>query len=299
MSLVIVGSVAFDTIETPTARRERIVGGSGTYCALAASFFTRPKIVGVVGRDFPQEALDFFRRRRIDLKGLEVRPGRSFFWEGRYGADPNCRTTICTEPNVCQDFKPRLPSSYRRAGIIFLANIDPDLQDDVLNQATRPRLVAMDTIRLWIETKRDPLLRVLERVDIFFCNDEEAKMLTGEVNLVRAGRRILERGPRWAVLKKGEHGVLVLGRNQVFGLPAKPTEEVVDPTGAGDCFAGGFLGFLDRAGRLTDRAIRRAAVYGSVMASFAIEDFGIERFRTLTSAQVEERYRYFMRLVAF
>lgn len=299
MSLVIVGSLAFDTIETPTARRERIVGGSGTYCALAASFFTRPKIVGVVGTDFPKETLDFFRRKKIDLRGLEVRPGRTFFWAGRYEADPNCRTTVCTELNVFQDFRPKLPASYRRADIIFLANIDPDIQDDILNQAARPRLVAMDTIQLWIETKREALLRVLDRVDVFFCNDQEAKMLTGEVNLVRAGRKILDRGPKWAVVKKGEHGVLVLGRGRAFGLPGNPTEEVVDPTGAGDCFAGGFLGSLDRAGRFTDGAIRRAAVHGSVMASFAIEDFGIERFKTLTSAQVEERYRCFKRLVAF
>ena len=299
MSLVIVGSLAFDTIETPTARRERIVGGSGTYCALAASFFTRPRIVGVVGSDFPQETLDFFRRRKIDLRGLEVRPGRTFFWAGRYEADPNCRTTVCTELNVFQDFRPKLPPSYRRADIIFLANIDPDLQDDILNQAAQPRLVAMDTIQLWIETKREALLRVLDRVDIFFCNDQEAKMLTGEINLVRAGRKILERGPKWAVVKKGEHGVLVLGRGRAFGLPANPTEEVVDPTGAGDCFAGGFLGSLDRTGRFTDSAIRRAAVHGSVMASFAIEDFGIERFKTLTPTQVEERYRCFKKLVAF
>lgn len=299
MSLVIVGSLAFDTIETPCARRERIVGGSGTYCALAASFYTRPKIVGVVGTDFPKETLDFFRRRKIDLRGLEVRPGRTFFWAGRYEADPNCRTTVCTELNVFQDFRPKLPASYRRADIIFLANIDPDLQDDILNQAARPRLVAMDTIQLWIETKREALLRVLDRVDVFFCNDQEAKMLTGEVNLVRAGRNILDRGPKWAVVKKGEHGVLVLGRDRAFGLPGNPTEEVVDPTGAGDCFAGGFLGSLDRAGRFTEGAIRRAAVHGSVMASFAIEDFGIERFKTLTPTQVEERYRCFKKLVAF
>ena len=299
MSLVIVGSLAFDTIETPTARRERIVGGSGTYCALAASFFTRPRIVGVVGTDFPKETLDFFRRKKIDLRGLEVRPGRTFFWAGRYEADPNCRTTVCTELNVFQDFRPKLPASYRRADIIFLANIDPDLQDDILNQAARPRLVAMDTIQLWIETKREALLRVLDRVDVFFCNDQEAKMLTGEVNLVRAGRKILDRGPKWAVLKKGEHGVLVLGRGRAFGLPGNPTEEVVDPTGAGDCFAGGFLGSLDRAGRFTEGAIRRATVHGSVMASFAIEDFGIERFKTLTPTQVEERYRCFKKLVAF
>ncbi len=299
MSLVIVGSLAFDTIETPLARRERIVGGSGTYCALAASFFTRPKVVGVVGTDFPKETLRFLRRRKIDLEGLEIRPGRSFFWEGRYAEDPNLRTTIQTEMNVFQDFRPRLPDSYRRADIIFLANIDPDLQDDILRQALKPRLVAMDTIQLWIETKPRSLDKVLKRVDLFFCNDQEAKMMTGEINLVRAGQKILDRGPRWVVVKKGEHGVLVLGRSLTFSLPAKPTVNVVDPTGAGDCFAGGFLGTLDRAGRITPRVLRQAAAYGSVMASLDIEDFGIERFKTLTAAQVRARFRLFQKLVSF
>jgi len=299
MSLVIVGSLALDTIETPAARRERVVGGSGTYCALAASFFTRPKVVGVVGTDFPEETLRFLRRRRIDLEGLEIRPGRTFFWEGRYGQDPNLRTTLQTKLNVFQDFRPQLPDSYRRADIIFLANIDPDLQGDILRQAVKPRLVAMDTIQYWIETKPQSLRRVLGQVDIFFCNDQEAKMLTGEVNLVRASKKILDRGPRWVVVKKGEHGVLILGRHLAFGLPAKPTEHVVDPTGAGDSFAGGFLGTLDRAGRTTPRLLCQAAAYGSVMASLAIEDFGIERFKTLTTAQVNGRFRLFQKLVSF
>lgn len=299
MSLVIVGSLAFDSIETPRERRERIVGGSGSYCALAASFFTRPKVVGVVGRDFPEETLSFFRRRGIDLKGVEIKPGKTFFWEGRYGEDPNLRTTLRTELNVFQDFRPRLPESYRRADILFLANIDPDLQEEILNQARNPRLVAMDTIELWIKTKRRALLEVLRRVDIFFANDQEVKMLTGEVNLIRAGRALLDKGPRWVVVKKGEHGVLVLGRDQVFGLPANPTETVTDPTGAGDCFAGGFLGSLDREARADGRSIRRAAAFGSVMASFAIEDFGLERFRRLKKKEIEERLLVFKKLVRF
>lgn len=299
MSLVIVGSLAFDSIETPAARRERIVGGSGSYCALAASYFTRPRVVGVVGRDFPAEALKFFRRRGIDLKGVEVRPGKTFFWEGRYGADPNLRTTIRTELNVFRDYRPRLPESYRRPEIVFLANIDPDLQEEILNQAGNPRLVAMDTIELWIKTKRRALLEVLRRVDIFFSNDQEARMLSGEINLVRAGRALLEKGPRWVVVKKGEHGVLVVGRNRSFCLPGHPTEAVTDPTGAGDCFAGGFLGSLDRAGRTDERSIRRATAFGSVMASFAIEDFGIERFKKLKKKDVEERFQVFKRLVRF
>ncbi len=299
MSLVIVGSLAFDTIETPWARRERIVGGSGSYCSLAASFFTRPKVVGVVGRDFPKEVLEFFRKRGIDLKGVEVRPGKTFFWEGRYAEDPNLRTTVRTELNVFREFRPVLPPSYRKTDILFLANIDPDLQEDILRQAARPRLVAMDTIELWIRAKREALLRILPRVDVFFGNDQEVKMLTGEVNLIKAGRALLEKGPRWAVIKKGEHGVLVLGRGQAFCLPGNPTEAVVDPTVAGDCFAGGFLGYLDRAGRSDASSIRRAAAFGSVMASFAIEDFGLERFKRLKRAEIEERYRCFKNLVRF
>jgi sugar/nucleoside kinase (ribokinase family) len=300
VSLVIVGSLAFDTIETPTERRERIVGGSGTYCALAASFFTRPKVVGVVGRDFPRATVALLKSRRIDLGGLQVKAGKTFHWEGRYGSDPNQRTTVRTELNVFGDFRPELPPSYRAADIVFLANIDPDLAAPVLGQLRRrPAIVALDTIRFWIETKPDALFRVLAGVDVFFANDEEVRLLAGEGNLVRAGRRLLDRGPRILVVKKGEHGALVFTPDFIFGVLAHPCEDVVDPTGAGDSFAGGFLGSLDGAGRRGPAQIRRAAVYGSVVASFAIEDFGIERFKTLKPREIEERFRSFKRLVAF
>jgi sugar/nucleoside kinase (ribokinase family) len=299
MSLVIVGSVAFDTIETPFGRRERIAGGSGTYCSLAASFFTRPRIVAVVGRDFPRKTIAFLKSRHIDLRGLRVRAGKTFHWEGRYADDPNVRTTVRTELNVFKDFRPEVPAAYAGAGIVFLANIDPDGHEFILKQFRRPSLVAMDTIRFWIETKRAALVRELGRVDIYFANDEEARLLTGETNLVRAGRALLGFGPSVVVLKKGEHGALVFGRDFVFGVLARPDEHVIDPTGAGDSFAGGFLGYLDREGRRTPREFRRAAVYGSVLASFAIEDFGIERFRTLDRAAVEGRYREFKKLVSF
>lgn len=300
MSLVIIGSLAFDTIETPFGRREKIVGGSGTYCSLAASFFTRPNVVGVVGEDFPDETVAFLKSKKIDLKGLEVRPGKSFFWEGHYGEDPNLRTTIRTEPNVYEDFKPQLPPGYRKSEIVFLANIDPDQQDEILNQFERPKLVAMDTINLWINQKRDSLLKVLEKVDFYFANDEETRLLTGEKNLVKAGKKILEGGPSLVIIKKGEHGALVLGKDLVFGILAHPCEEVIDPTGAGDSFAGGFLGYLDRVEDLhDDREIRRAAVYGSVLASFVIEDFGINRFKTLTTEEIEDRFEGFRRLVTF
>jgi sugar/nucleoside kinase (ribokinase family) len=299
MSLVIVGSLAFDTIETPFGRRERIVGGSGTYSALAASFFTRPRVVGVVGRDFPRTAVAFLKKRGVDLRGLAVKRGRTFHWEGRYGEDPNQRTTVRTDLNVFGAFRPELPPAYRGADIIFLSSIDPDLQPGVLSQAKRPRLVAMDTIRFWIETKREAVLRELGRVDILFANDEEVKLIAGDANLVRAAGRILEYGPSLIAAKKGEHGAMLFGRDFTFGVLAHPCPHVIDPTGAGDGFAGGFLGSLDRAGRYGPRELRKAAVYGSVMASFIIEDFGIERLKTLTPGQILGRYRFFKKLIDF
>ena len=299
MSLVIIGSLAFDTIETPLARCERIVGGSGIYCALAASFFTKPKIVGVVGRDFPKRMIGLLRSRKIDIKGVSMRAGKTFHWEGCYGADPNQRSTVRTDLNVFADFKPELPPSYRSADILYLANIDPDLHGPVLAQVRKPKLVAMDTIRFWIENKPEAVFRELRRVDIYFANDEEVKLLAGDNNLVRAGQKLLERGPSLIVAKKGEHGVLVFGKDFVFGVPARPCEDVVDPTGAGDSFAGGFLGYLDKVAKITPREVRRAAVYGSVVASFAIEDFGIDRLLTLTSGEIEARFREFKRLVSF
>ncbi len=299
MSLVIVGSVAFDTIQTPRGRREKIVGGSGTYFCLAASFFTRPKMVAVVGEDFPPEVIELFKVRGIDTAGLEVRPGRTFHWEGRYGYDPNQRETVKTELNVFTDFRPVLPAAYREAEIVFLANIDPDLQDNILAQVRKPKLVAMDTMNLWIGSKPESTWHVLKRVDILFANDEEVRMLTRETNLIKAGRKILAAGPRLMVMKKGEHGALVFGRRLVFGVLGHPCEDVVDPTGAGDCFAGGFLGYLDKRKSFSSPDVRRAAVFGSVLASFAIEDFGIERLKTLTRQEIDARFRRFKKLVSF
>jgi sugar/nucleoside kinase (ribokinase family) len=300
MSLVIVGSVAFDTIETPWQRKEKIVGGSCTYCALAASYFTRPKIVAVVGEDFPKEAIRLFQKRNIDLEGLKIVPrGKTFFWEGRYGLDPNQRATIRTELNVFQDFRPEIPPAYKKADLLFLANIDPDLQENVCRQVEKPKLVAMDTMRLWIESKPAALRRVLKKVDILFANDEEIRMLTEERNLIKAGKKIIRQGPALVIVKKGEHGALVFGEGLVFGIMAHPCEDVVDPTGAGDSFAGGFLGYLDRVKRFGQKEIRRAAVYGSVLASFTIEDFGINRYRSLTKREIAGRFLHFRRLVSF
>jgi sugar/nucleoside kinase (ribokinase family) len=299
MSLVIVGSVAFDTIETPWGRREKIVGGSGTYCALAASYFTRPRIVAVVGRDFPRKTLALLKSRGVGLEGLKIKAGKTFHWEGRYEKDPNLRTTVRTELNVFKDFRPEVPASYRGSRIVYLANLNPEHHDHVLGQFRRPAVVAMDTIRLWIDTKREALLRELGRVDIFFANDEEARLITGEMNLVSAGKALVGLGPPLVLLKKGEHGALVFGLDFVFGVLAHPCEHVVDPTGAGDSFAGGFLGYLDKTPGRTPKDIRRAAVYGSVMASFVIEDFGIGRFLTLDRGQVEGRLRQFRKLSTF
>jgi sugar/nucleoside kinase (ribokinase family) len=299
MSLVIVGSVAFDTIRTPWGDRERIVGGSGTYCSLAASFFTRPRIVGVVGRDFPRKTLAELRSHGIDLAGLRIKAGKTFHWEGKYDEDPNRRTTVRTDLNVFADFRPEIPAAYRGSRLVYLANLNPEHHAYVLGQFRKPALVAMDTIRLWIDTKRETLLKELGRVDIFFANDEEARLVTGETNLIRAGKALLGLGPSLVLLKKGEHGALVFGRDFVFGVLAHPCEHVIDPTGAGDSFAGGFLGYLDRAAGLAVRDVRRAAVYGSVMASFAIEDFGIGRLLALDKDLVEARFRQFRRLTAF
>lgn len=299
MSLVIIGSLAFDTIETPSARREKIVGGSGTYCALAASFFTQPKIVGVIGADFPEESINFFKKRRIDLEGVKRESGKTFHWEARYGIDPNQRTTIKTELNVFEDFKPVLPDRYSAADIVFLGNIDPDQQEEILVQAKQPKLIAMDTINLWIKSKPAQLLKVLKDVDVFFANEEEVKLLAEEANLIKAGKKLLDKGPSYMVMKKGEHGALILGKDFVFGVLAHPCEEVIDPTGAGDCFAGGFLGYLDKVKSFDEKAMRKAAVFGSVMASFVIEDFGINRFKKLTHSEIEKRYNQFKELVTF
>jgi len=299
MSLVIVGSLAFDTIETPYGRKERIVGGSSTYCALAASFFTQPGIVSVIGEDFPEETINFFKKRKIDLEGISRKAGQTFHWEARYGLDPNQRTTIKTELNVFENFRPTLPSEYKKAEILFLGNIDPDQQDDILVQANQAKLVAMDTINLWINTKPDSVLKVLEKVNIFFANEEEIRLLTKTTNLIKAGKMLLDKGPAFIVMKKGEHGALVLGQEFIFAVLAHPCEEVIDTTGAGDSFAGGFLGYLDKIKTFDQESIRKAAVYGSVMASFVIEDFGIERFKNLSAYEIKSRYNVLKKLVSF
>jgi len=290
MSILVVGSVAFDSVETPFGKVTEVLGGSGTYFSTAASFFTPVNLVAVVGADFPEEHIGFLRSRQIDLTGLQRATGRTFRWQGRYGFDLNEAQTLDTQLNVFSDFSPQLPEGYRDAEFVFLANIDPELQLEVLKQVRRPRLVACDTMNFWIAGKRQALLETLQHVDILIINEGEARQLAEEPNLIRAARRILGMGPRTLVVKRGEYGVLMFSEHSIFAAPAYPLESVFDPTGAGDTFAGGFLGHLAANGNLEEGALRQAIVFGSVMASFTVEDFSLNRLRSLDYGELEERY---------
>jgi sugar/nucleoside kinase (ribokinase family) len=297
--LVVVGSVAIDTIENQGNRAAGVLGGAATYFAVAASFFTPVQLVGVVGEDFPRHELEWFQRRGIDLTGLEVRPGRSMRWTGRYHEDMNVRDTLSFEANVFDGYSPELPAAYRDAPFVFLANIAPALQARVLDQVRAPRLVGADTMNLWIETTRDELEALLRRVPLLIINDEEARLLSGERNMVRAARHILALGPTSLMIKRGEYGVLFFSGDSVFSAPAYPLEEVFDPTGAGDTFAGGVMGYLAASGDVSPAGVRKAIVYGSVVASFTVEAFSLERLRTLTRDDIERRYRQFVSLTSF
>lgn len=299
MGIVAVGTVAFDTIETPFGKGDRILGGSGTYFSTAASFFTDVSLVAVVGEDFPEEHISFLESRNIDLTGLQRIPGRTFHWSGRYGFDLNEAQTLATELNVLQDFSPSLPPAYRETEILFLANIDPELQLKVLDQVESPKLVACDTMNFWIASKPDLLREVLRRVDIVIINEGEARMFTAEANLVKAARKILELGCKRLVIKRGEYGVLMFTGETVFAAPAYPLEEVFDPTGAGDTFAGGFIGYLANTGNMSDEGIRQGIVMGSVMASFNVEAFSLDRLRTLEYGEIEKRFHAFKALTHF
>jgi len=299
MEILVVGSVAFDTVETPFGRGNDILGGSATYFSTAASFFTGVQLVAVVGEDFPAEHRAFLAARNIDLTGLQVAPGRTFRWKGRYGFDLNEAQTLETQLNVFEGFRPDLPAHFRDAEVVFLANIDPELQLEVVHQVRRPRIIACDTMNFWIAGKREALLRTLGKVDILIINEGETRQLANQANLVKAARTILALGPKTLVVKRGEYGVLVFGEHSVFSIPAYPLEEVFDPTGAGDTFAGGFIGYLAATGNFSDAAIRKATVFGSVMASFAVEDFSLDRLRSLSWPEIEERFRLFQALTAF
>jgi sugar/nucleoside kinase (ribokinase family) len=286
-------------VETPFGRGDNVLGGSATYFSTAASFFTDVSLVAVVGDDFPQEHTDFLKSRNIDLRGLSRSPGRTFHWKGRYGYDLNEAQTLETHLNVFETFKPIIPEGYADAEFLFLANIDPELQMEVLDQVEGPRIIACDTMNFWISSKPEALKRVIERVDIFIINEGEARQLSGEANLVKASRKLLDLGVKTLIVKRGEYGVLMFTRSSIFSAPAYPLEEVFDPTGAGDTFAGGFMGYLANTGDTSEEGIRQAIIFGSVMASFNVEDFSLNRLKSLDYREIEERYRSFKAMTHF
>jgi len=300
MSILVVGSVAFDGIQTPFGSVERALGGSATYFSVAASFFTDVDLVAVVGDDFTDDDLKIFQDRRIDVSGLQrVAGARTFYWRGEYGFDLNVAETKETQLNVFADFTPKLKGKQTSPDVLFLANIDPDLQLDVLRQTTRPRLVALDTMNYWITSKREALERIFREVDLIVINEAEVRQFMGEVNLIRGARAILGLGPKTLVIKRGEYGVLMITKNTVFAVPAYPLETVFDPTGAGDTFAGGFLGYLASLKTHDDTDYRRAIIFGSVLASYTVEAFSLDRLRTISREDIRSRYREFRALTRF
>jgi sugar/nucleoside kinase (ribokinase family) len=300
VSLLVVGSVAFDAIESPYGKADRAVGGAATYFSVAASFFTHVSLVAIVGDDFTSKDEEIFRGRRIDTEGLEHAPGKTFFWAGRYSENLNERVTLATELNVFAEFKPRLPESYRKSKYVFLANIAPELQRDVLHQVkVRPKLAALDTMNYWIERSNAELRETLKHVDILMINDSETRELSSEHNLLRAAKHIFKMGPSTLVVKRGEYGAMMVDKRGVFCVPAFPLEEPHDPTGAGDSFAGGYMGYLAGRGDKSDASLRRAMVYGSVLGSFAVEKFGLDRLRHLKRSEIHARARHFAKLTQF
>jgi sugar/nucleoside kinase (ribokinase family) len=302
MSLLTVGTVAFDSIETPRGSAEQIVGGAATYISLAASYFTKPiQLVSVIGDDFPEAELDYMRQSGVNLDGLQVRKGeKSFFWAGRYHDNMNARDTLDTQLNVLADFDPVLPDSYKSPEFVMLGNLTPSVQQRVIDQLTEtPRLIVLDTMNFWMDTAMDSLISVIANIDVLVINDEEARQLSGEYSLVKASEKIINMGPKYLVIKKGEHGALLFHGESIFFAPALPLAEVFDPTGAGDTFAGGFIGYLSQTGDLSFENMKRAVIYGSAMASFCVEKFGIERLKGLTDLDIKKRVEKFVNLVNF
>ena len=300
--LLIVGTVAFDAIETPFGKTDKILGGSAPYIGLSASQFdTASAIVSVVGGDFPETHLELFRQHNIDISGIEIiSSGKTFFWSGRYHNDMNTRDTLSTELNVLSDFQPVVPSKFKDANVVVLGNLHPLVQSSVLDQVTnKEALVILDTMNFWMDNTLDDLMEVIKRVDVITINDEEARQLSGQSSLVAAARNIHEMGPKYVVIKKGEHGALLFSGDNVFFAPALPLEEVFDPTGAGDTFAGGFAGFLSKTNNFSFENMKKAVVYGSALASFTVEKFGTERISNLSSKEVFERLQMFKNLTQF
>jgi sugar/nucleoside kinase (ribokinase family) len=299
VGVLVVGSVALDSVKTPFGAVENVVGGSASYFSTAASFFTDVSLVGVIGDDFPAQALELFREREINIDGLERVQGKTFRWQGEYGYDLNEAITLDTQLNAFEHFRPKLPPSYRESPYVFLANIDPELQLEVLNQVKRPKFVACDTMNFWIQGKPEALKAVLQRVDLLTINEGEARQLAQEPNVVKAARAILQMGPKVLIVKRGEYGALMFNGATVFFAPAYPLEAVYDPTGAGDSFAGGFMGYLANVDAVSEGAMRQAIIMGSTMASFNVESFSLERLRSLTYPEIRDRFRAFRGLVNF
>jgi sugar/nucleoside kinase (ribokinase family) len=302
MSLLVVGTVAFDAIETPFGKTDKIIGGAATYISLACSYFNnKVNLISVVGDDFPQSALDNFTQHHVDLKGLQIKKGeKSFFWKGRYHNDMNSRDTLVTELNVLGSFDPIVPESYKDCEFLMLGNLMPQVQQKVLQQLPkRPKLVVLDTMNFWMDTTWNELMETLKMVDVLTINDSEARQLSNEYSLVKAAQKILTMGPKYLIIKKGEHGALLFNKEQVFFAPALPLEDVFDPTGAGDTFAGGFIGHLASTKDISFENMKRAVIYGSALASFCVEKFGTERLVGLKKQEIEDRVQEFIDLVQF
>ena len=300
MSLLVVGSIGIDTIETTFGNAENVVGGSAIYISLASSYFSPVRLVGVCGDDFPKDAIQLLKRKNVDLEGMEiVKGGKTFRWGGKYHYDMNMRDTLFTDLNVFHTFDPKIPASYKNSNYVCLGNIDPVLQLRVVQQLQQPKLVVCDTMNFWIEGKPDELQQTLQHVDVLVANDSEARLLSGEPNLFRAAKIIRGMGPKIIIIKKGEHGALLITENTTFVAPAFPLENIHDPTGAGDCFAGGFTGWLAKTDDISDENLKRAVIYGSTLASFCVEKFSIDRIKELTHFEIQTRYRGFRALTQF
>jgi len=302
MSLLVIGTVAFDAIETPFGKTDKIVGGSATFASLGASyFFDDINIVAVVGDDFPQHEIEDLNKHNVDTEGLQIKQGeKSFFWSGRYHNDMNSRDTLVTELNVLADFDPIIPESYQDCEYLMLGNLSPQVQQSVIERLkNRPKLIVMDTMNFWMDIALDELMKTLKLVDVLTINDAEARQLSGEFSLVKAARKILTMGPQYLIIKKGEHGALLFHEDKIFSAPALPLEEVFDPTGAGDTFAGGFIGYMAKAGTVSFESMKNAIIYGSALASFCVEKFGSERLRNLTQEEIAARIAQFVGLAKF
>ncbi|KXK42908.1 MAG: ribokinase family sugar kinase [Chlorobi bacterium OLB5] len=301
MSLLVVGSLALDTIETPFGKAERTLGGSATFISVAASYFTQPvRLVGVVGGDFPKHELDYLEEREIDLEGLQIiEEGKTFHWHGRYNYDLNTRDSLVTELNVFADFDPVVPESFRKSRYLCLGNINPELQKKVYLQMENPKLIVADTMNFWIEGKYDALLDVLKHINVFILNDSEARELSKEANLFKAAKKIQEMGPKIVIIKKGEHGALLFYENELFSAPAYPLESIYDPTGAGDSFAGGFIGYISKTDDISFENMKRAVIFGSTIASFCVEKFSLEGTRDLSHLKIKDRFNEFTRFSTF